>query len=931
MGSEVNNAMVIMMREKISIVDLLSSSKITSSLLKSQMFIEHLIHFTFIGSTKNTQFLNYLNEGISLQVFQPMIVTERILKLSLGTSIISFSGAIDVLKKCINVSVNSSSGSKSNICKLISSVVVWLFENTIDTFKLMNDCIEEKNFTDPQTCMSVIAKAHSFLEKLICTKEYEDMNVLGKSLLSGKDLSALQSHMQSFFSMQFDKIKSQDMLISHSLYAELERYLNELIKLASRYLNPPLLISTKPQQIPYKASQLFLQFQILEYMSKSSYQLADVISIFYQNPSALCENCYNLFEYTVHNIITCVNNLELQAFTAFLFIKIPAILRHLEPRYKKVNGEQSLITKICQLIVNDSNIQNLNKKFECNSYTVFVNQCRINNGLDTAQHQQLIALNRCVQLNENSDGLVSKILIMSKKGIDSMKILLSSPSENKEKISQELMQLINLGELQLLLVTLAALDQLDSLLNILLKINKFAERSIEGNKEVLSDVRADMFNNTFVLLGYIELLFGNQIFKEVKHYEDAFFLTWRRNCKLVTSHKHYTQSVFDEMLEHLLSPNNTLITNNAQWDEYCCCAGIILRELTHAHLRRHITTEVLQIVCEGFKNKRPALCICAIVWLCTQYRTMPSSERVRTVKIIKLLKRPLSNNINSARTAILIPILNMYSSQLDEVLQFDPPKGTPAPTELPKSGASLFLSIVSDATGRTDGGHVHIDLEIIGKFRECFLIMGPNQFAKAIIMLILDSGNEDDIILNETLSLCLFLLEPIKLLEVVFKELLCSFFNSKYLADPHGLSLARCLGKVFGITLFLSETKLSESKMREAVRPAKLAKSEDCDVSQKDLLIQSFEYLLHAILSHLMNKEASATSVFIMNLLDQIAMATSGLHQSVSIEQNVVSKLLENTPSKLSREMLSLLCDLSTTQGFEIASTYFLKNTMITV
>ena len=107
--------------------------------------------------------------------------------------------------------------------------------------------------------------------------------------------------------------------------------------------------------------------------------------------------------------------------------------------------------------------------FRCNSYSVFVNQCRINNGLDAAQHQQLIALNRSLQIKENSDGLVSKMLLMSKKAIDSLKVLLLSPYENKEKISQELTHLMNLVDLQLLLVTLAALDQMDSLLNTLLK------------------------------------------------------------------------------------------------------------------------------------------------------------------------------------------------------------------------------------------------------------------------------------------------------------------------------------------------------------------------------------------------------------------------------------------------------------------------------
>ena len=40
---------------------------------------------------------------------------------------------------------------------------------------------------------------------------------------------------------------------------------------------------------------------------------------------------------------------------------------------------------------------------------------------------------------------------------------------------------------------------------------------------------------------------------------------------------------------------NFVFLSNAQWDEYCWSSGMIVKELTQAHLRRHITTDDLQV------------------------------------------------------------------------------------------------------------------------------------------------------------------------------------------------------------------------------------------------------------------------------------------------------------------------------------------------
>ena len=37
------------------------------------------------------------------------------------------------------------------------------------------------------------------------------------------------------------------------------------------------------------------------------------------------------------------------------------------------------------------------------------------------------------------------------------------------------------------------------------------------------------------------------------------------------------------------------VISNAQWDEYCWSVGMIIKELTQAHLRRHISTDDLQV------------------------------------------------------------------------------------------------------------------------------------------------------------------------------------------------------------------------------------------------------------------------------------------------------------------------------------------------
>ncbi|XP_057307625.1 mediator of RNA polymerase II transcription subunit 24-like [Hydractinia symbiolongicarpus] len=916
-STDIKTALQTLWREKLDIVDL---RKEYPYVLGSQKFIEQLVHSTYLGSTQNIQFAKHLKEGLLYQIFPPVSVIECITKLSLGKKLKCYISAVHIIETCAVLLRKSTSSTPPQICKTITRATFWLLENTIEIYKALYNCMKDLSLLtpDPELCVHIIQKSQDCLKKLICEKAYEDMNFIGKLLFGEEEVSTLQMQMRDLLSFQLEKITS------HNFYGLFETQLKEFMKLITRFLNtlPEFTQVDRPKgQIPSQSLHTFLQFQVLVYLSTPSAKIADLLDTWLKLENLPLEQVFiDLYRFASNNVMMRSKNFDLNTFTAFMFIKLPAVLFKLDEKYKPQNGDRSVLASALQQVIQFPS-HDLDTMLGCDSFTTFITRCQVNKALDSSQHDQLLKLWQASHQDSKEtspDNLVNKLLICMKRCEDILKTFTLIPIEDhKEKILQELQTVLNSTDLQMLLTTLAATDTLGVFISFLLRINNFAARCVPGTTDSYAELRADLFNNSFLLMSYIETVFGESIFIEVsKNLDDAFFNVWRKKCTDITCRKMYTQSILNEMMEPILSVYHPH-ANMAQWDEYCWSVGMIVKELTQAHLRRHFTTEALQKVCEGFKNKRPALCICAMVWLCTQYKTMPASERARTAKIINLFKRP---HPNPTRAAIWTPILKKYSAPLEADLQAANTKNKQVSLGLNRPGKSALSNLIPCNT-------LIFDHQMLTKLHETHTLIGTGLFCESLIKLILDSGKAEEAKLYEDICTCLILTKPVEFLEELFTNTLQSLFHStdstKKFSDPQGRCLSRCLSNAFATSLILYTATDND----DVPRPAKMAKLSQtmATPSDRERMVDAFVTFLQDCADILSASEQTAVSLFILNTIEQTAMATASVKPPIKLKEDVASNLLFQLPATTNRDTVTMLTDLSTLRGQEVAAEFLFK------
>ncbi|XP_066914749.1 mediator of RNA polymerase II transcription subunit 24-like isoform X2 [Clytia hemisphaerica] len=915
MATKINTLIVDLWREKIDIFGLKRKIKENQDEISVDKLIEMVVHAVYNGHT--TQGVKHLKQGIDIGVFSPIIVIDNITKLPLGKKIKCFSSALSVLDNC-TTSTRHDSGDFyfRSICKAISRATIWVLENTIEVYQMLYNALSnELMHPDPETFLDVIEKSQKFLNKLICDSFYQDLNFIGK-LSFADEYPSLQNHVNEILSLQYDRINQ------NQLFSKYESNLKELVTLMTRFLDTSTTFANYqqlPGESPSQEIFTFLQFQTLEYICLPASKQTDILDTWLKMENLnVNQLVIDLVKFSIHNILVHKNSshLEQMMFIGYFLIKLPSIVCDLNSRYPGQTSN-ALAFNVCQQIAK-LDFENVNSVISANGYQKFVNACHINRCLDSSQSELL--LNSYITLGnvvESDSSLLSKLHIgMSKQNDLLMKLALTG-DENREIFSQEMSALLSSTEILQILVAIACTDNMKSLIQSLMRINSAAERCPVGQPDVDADQRSDLFNNSFLLLTYIGTIFGDQVFVESFSTNDSsFFTTWHKNCTKITSRKMYTQTSMDTMLEPIPSSHNPQ-NNNAQWDEYCWSSGMIVKELTQAHLRRHISTDDLQKICEGFKNKKPALCICAMTWLCSQYKTMPVLERGRAVKIINLFMRP-------SKIIPLNTILIKYSMPLEIDLQSAAMKNKTVSQEQPQTANEAFTTLLQQISGQKDGVKVHINMEVLKKARKWYIDYGLSSFTEHIVKLILQSGKEEECRLNGGICICLILLDPLFILKDLFTRVLKNFFHcpktSKIFLNPQGLCLARCISKAFAIALSIYDVSSIDALNP---RPAKSIKLSKPQKSQREQLMDHYVCFLEEAIFIFQTKKKNAVSNFTLNLIEQISMALSLSRTPVTIDESVAMKLLDCLPSGVSRGTITMLCNLSTINGQEAAAKVF--------
>ena len=136
-------------------------------------------------------------------------------------------------------------------------------------------------------------------------------------------------------------------------------------------------------------------------------------------------------------------------------------------------------------------------------------------------------------------------------------------------------------------------------------------------------------------------------------------------------------------------------------------------------------------------------------------------------------------------------------------------------------------------------------------------------------------------------------------------------------ADPQGTCVARFLSRLLAFALVLYPDSIQESQPR----PAKIARGSSqqdvADLSTKRRLEVAISTFLRDVTTILSSSQSNAFTLFVYNLLEQISMATACMSQSLTFDPHLTTELLSKFPENVPKEIMPLLCDVSTKIGRE--------------
>jgi len=302
---------------------------------------------------------------------------------------------------------------------------------------------------------------------------------------------------------------------------------------------------------------------------------------------------------------------------------------------------------------------------------------------------------------------------------------------------------------------------------------------------------------------------------------------------------------------------------------------------------------------------------------------MPATERARTAKVIKLFKRPT----NIARETLLT-IINKYSQCLDLELNTANPKAKQ--DVLVKEPADL-IEILETITLAPDGPY--LDQQIYRQLQQSLEKSGLTSFAANQITSILKCGKAQDAKILADACIAVSSIDAVGVIEVALSNILISLFYttdaSTTFAHPQGHCVAHYLSRLIAFALISYEPQLKQQSTKQQQdasfepRPAKMARPHTpVKVSTKfgeerKRITNALNNFLRHIVRILETKHSNGVSNFIYGLLEQISMTTASLETRIGFDTELASEVLSKLPEYVPKEIMLLLCDVTTSSGRE--------------
>ncbi|XP_038078948.1 mediator of RNA polymerase II transcription subunit 24-like isoform X2 [Patiria miniata] len=836
----------------------------------------------FVGPNPNSLMLSYLKHIIVSQVVSHTAVLSTIIEYETVciTRPYCMRGLLEILNGCINrINCQGSMEECLTLCQSFLQVIHWLLHSItlmLDKMPDMRDLQVMASNLDiiseilRITCTSRVNKLLLFVAKLedkaTWTEIEETVSSIRTTLFA---IQSQQSQEQPTRSKLTDEIQSGssqlDQFLSaprtthasqgankkdkgerttESIRERLERSLQEVLRLAQLDSSP------SPCSNSLELKTMSSCIGVMTFMEAALNVTGDLQP--FVDQLLLVEQLQNLPRASVYlelcqasllGLIDLPDTCEELKWLAFTFIKLPQILARMKQSPSPRDSTDSALHFIScfeQLLRFNVLIDQADTKHNCDCMQQLLQQCSKLGLITENQLRELLAARSATRRapvqsrssghgsHESPQQLPNSTLVIRAEPTSTsiLKKWDMDYSKNPDELLGVLGHMMSGKSFELIIAVLATTGKLKKFTAKLIKFNEQACKQTQAEVTKGSQVRAALFDISFLMLCHIAQLYGTEMV--TSNGGDSFFETWVQQCipddngaKPLGSFPAVEPSKGDVLLSQYHSGMD-IKTMQARWNEVIDTMPYIMQEVLFAWENGATNVDQIQKLIDNVASKLCCLPICCVAWLCSHIAVLASTERNRALSLLQIicshqassqLGVPLQiyDNERNAMMQIIIrkmcstsPVTNPMAKTSRDVPSLPP--ATPATQVL----SSVFAEIMDKGC---------VDRRTLALVDQLITCGGVLWFCRGVVLEICSLHCKNDLTMAVEVAFALFQVDieqlTLTLTRKVLPRILADPLNFEKLSNPRGHALARLTVWCIAATL-TNHTSSRDSKCKES-------------------------------------------------------------------------------------------------------------------
>lgn len=412
-----------------------------------------------------------------------------------------------------------------------------------------------------------------------------------------------------------------------------------------------------------------------------------------------------------------------------------------------------------------------------------------------AQREQL----RQADLVTNSTSSAGLIARAETTVISIIKTLDADHQKNQDPLVGVLSQMLTGRSFEIITSAAASMGELKNFTLKLVRSNEFA-RQTTGEAGKAAQIRAQLFDITFLMLCHIIQVHGMEIVAGSKDAAEAFVIQWAQRWlpedgkyhSLDTTATPTDQTKVDNLLLQLLTGGD-LRTSLQRWHEVCINTPFAIQEVLFAWEHKALPFDKVKAVLDNIKSRMGCLSVVTCVWLCSYMNLVGVIAREKPLAMLEHLTRVKVEQPTSSSSERPSSLMNVVMERImNDVLPGNHPQRSSSYIYVPVEVLPI-VTLHKTLTEAFQRGW--LSLKCIHTLEQLLTLCGFDWFCEKVVMQMLEGSRTEE--LSQALSLVLAIfhmdLERLthSLLLTLLPRLLLSTVHTHLLTDPHGFTLAK--------------------------------------------------------------------------------------------------------------------------------------------